>query len=75
MKNLLTLLFVFGTSTSNFSQTAGNYLYEKMKNMPSSFGGAGDKDVRSLNSKALTIEVSALMNIVPDAQIIVFTIV
>ena len=75
MKNLLTLLFVFGISTSNFSQTAGNYVYEKMKNMPSSFGGPGDKNVRSLNSKTLTIEASALMNIVPDAQIVVFTIV
>lgn len=75
MKNLLTLLFIFGISTSTFSQTAGNYVYEKMKNMPSNFGGPGGKNVRSLNSKTLTIEASALMNIVPDAQIVVFTIV
>lgn len=75
MKNLLTLLFVFGISTSNFSQTAGNYVYEKMKNTPSSFGGPGDKNIRSFNSNTLTIEASALMNIIPDAQIVVFTIV
>jgi len=75
MKNLLTLLFIFGISTSTFSQTAGNYVYEKMKNMSSNFGGPGGKNIRSLNSKTLTIEASALMNIVPDAQIVVFTIV
>ena len=75
MKNLLTLLFVFGISTSNFSQTAGNYVYEKMKNTPSSFGGPGDKNIRSFNSNTLTIEASALMNIIPDAQIVVFTLV
>ena len=75
MKNLLILLFIFGISTSTFSQTAGNYVYEKMKNMSSNFEGPGGKNIRSLNSKTLTIEASALMNIVPDAQIVVFTIV
>ena len=75
MKNILTLLFVFGISTFSFSQTAGNYVYEKIKNTPSAFGGQGEKNIRSLNSKTLTIEASALMNIVPDAQIVVFTIV
>ena len=75
MKNVLTLLFIFGISTFSFSQTAGNYVYEKIKNTSSAFGGKGEKNVRSLNSKTLTIEASALMNIVPDAQIVVFTIV
>ena len=75
MKNLLTLLFVFGISIFSLSQTAGNYVYEKIKNTPTNFGGPGGKNVQSLNSKTLTIEASALMNIVPDAQIVVFTIV
>ena len=74
MKNSITLLLI-AISSLGYSQTAGNYVYEKMKNTATNPGGPGDKNVRSLNSRSLTIEASALMNIVPDAQIVVFTIV
>jgi uncharacterized protein YggE len=74
MKNSITLLLI-AISTLGYSQTAGNYVYEKMKNTTPNFGGPSDKNIRSFNSRTLTIEASALMNIIPDAQIIVFTIV
>jgi uncharacterized protein YggE len=75
MKKILTLVLTITTITS-MGQAIGNSVYQKMLNAPvTSFDTGGGKTHRSLNGKVLSLEANALMNIVPDAQIVVFAMV
>ncbi|MBL4706502.1 MAG: SIMPL domain-containing protein [Flavobacteriales bacterium] len=75
MKKILTILLALTTLTS-MGQAIGNSVYEKLKNAPFTTPELpGGKNHRSLNGRMLSIEANALMNVVPDAHIVVFAMV
>ncbi len=76
MKKTIALLLAV-ISLNVMAQSAGNYVYEQMKgaNVYRSNNPPPTRNIRALQSRNLTIEANALMSVIPDAQIAVFTMV
>jgi len=73
-----TFIFILSTflSFTFYTQTAGNYVYDQIsKTSASSQKTPPAKNINSLYGKTLTIEANALMSVIPDAQIAVFSLV
>lgn len=75
MKKIIAIALTIITFNS-FGQAIGNAIYQKMINAPTIDNGPGNgKTQRILQGRTLTLESTALMNVIPDAHIVVFTMV
>jgi len=76
MKKIIILTLITIGALPSFGQAIGNAIYQKMLDAPHFENKPGDgKTHKTLYGRTLSLESTALMNVVPDAHIVVFTMV